>query len=141
MTVSMGEGRRRSKTVVRDGKSKATPVVLAIGQRVQDAASYYAINASVLKKQQDYQSQLRSAAQSDRAESAAAAAAAVAAQSAEGWNDGAGEGVEGLDPTDSTGSRSALFEYNSKFQKVRICKPAILARRDRSLHHKAKCTF
>lgn len=116
MTVTMGETRRRSKTAARDGKSKATAVVLAIGQRVQDAASYYAINASVLKKQQDYQQKLKFDNKADR-DAAAFTSSSVAGAVSEGPSP-AHITEAGSSPEDVLKASPLLSQYNSKFEKV-----------------------
>lgn len=54
VTITMGEFKRRAKQVTKAGSATATAVVGAIGQRVQDTASFYAINAAIQHKQTEH---------------------------------------------------------------------------------------
>lgn len=54
VTITMGEFKRRSKQPAQAGSATATAVVSAIGQRVQDTASFFAINAAIQQKQHAY---------------------------------------------------------------------------------------
>lgn len=54
VTITLGEFKKRAKHVMRAGSATATAVVQAIGQRVQDIASFYAINAVIQQKQEAY---------------------------------------------------------------------------------------
>lgn len=54
VTITMGEFKRRSKHPAQAGSATATAVVSAIGQRVQDSASFFAINAAIQQKQQAF---------------------------------------------------------------------------------------
>ncbi|MEW5310195.1 MAG: hypothetical protein WDW38_002015 [Sanguina aurantia] len=65
LTITMSEVKRRSKTAARSGHATATAVVSAIGQRVQDTASFYAINATIEQKQREYTSQRRGGSDAD----------------------------------------------------------------------------
>lgn len=110
LTVTMSEVKRRSKAAARSGHATATAVVSAIGQRVQDTASFYAINATIEQKQKEYSSQRRY----DRAHFRPRSDAGQGLEGLSGFEASGG----GSDADDLQGGVTELDVYNQKMHQV-----------------------
>ncbi|MEW5305131.1 MAG: hypothetical protein WDW36_007692 [Sanguina aurantia] len=110
LTVTMSEVKRRSKAAARSGHATATAVVSAIGQRVQDTASFYAINATIEQKQKEYSSQRRY----DRAHFRPRSDAGQGLEGLSGFEASGG----GSDADDLQGGVTELDVYNQKMHQA-----------------------